>query len=119
MKQKVLVSWSDNWADEIDCEGFVILDNEEWQENKKTIRKIEREFTLSVGSNEEIEYENGRDFLCNVSAKKVSPEEFAVIKKFFGESGGHDFLDQVLQTAEEQEEEDEYDSELEMNDEES
>ncbi len=117
-KQKVLVMWKDNWADEIDCMGYTIMDNSEWQDLKKEIRKLE-EFSISVGSNESIEYENGREFLDNVTEKKISPEELPVLRKFFGLEGGHsDIFDHVRTSIEEREEEEEFDRDLELNQEE-
>jgi len=105
--KKVLVKWSDNWADEMDVEGFVILEKEEWESTKKRILSIKEEFTMYIGTNEEIEYANGKDFLTNIEVKSLSPDEEKIINKFFGDSGGfYNFLD-VYGNDEEDEDEDE------------
>ena len=36
---KVLIKCSDNWADEMDIEGFMIMDSNDWSERKKLFLK--------------------------------------------------------------------------------
>jgi hypothetical protein len=102
-KGKVLVQWSSNWADEMDIEGFAIMNREDWNEYKAAVRKRKGSFSLGVGTNEDIEYDNGAALLEELDSTPLTPEEEKVIVKFFGTSGGFtDFL-----RAQENEDEDE------------
>lgn len=84
----VLVKWDSNWADEMDVEGFIIMERKAWNEFKANARKITHPFSICVGTNEEIDYETGKDLLDELTGKDITPEEKSTIKKFFGESGG-------------------------------
>ena len=35
MEEKVLLQWDTNWADEMDINGFAIMDKSEWEDYKK------------------------------------------------------------------------------------
>ena len=96
---KVLVKWSDNWADEMDVEGFVIMDNSEWKEFQETAKKVNSPISICVGTNEEIEYPNGDALLENITTKKLTSDEAKTITKFFGEYGGHDNFRYCLEDA--------------------
>ena len=84
----VLLKWDSNWADEMDVEGFKIVSKsqfEEWSERMKE----RRGFNICIGTNEDIEYSNGRELLSEIKVKPISEDEANVIKKFFGTSGGY------------------------------
>lgn len=112
---KVLVKWSDNWADEMDVEGFAIMDGSEWKEFQETARRVNSPISISVGTNEEVEYPNGTALLENIKAKKITTDEAKTIIKFFGECGGHDnfryCLEDALEDEEQYEEEGYYEEE--------
>lgn len=107
-KQYILVKWDSNWADEMDVEGFAMLEKSEADKLKKTLKNFKREFTVCIGTNEEIDYEKGSDMLDELEFKKISEEEYKTVKKLFGTSGGHDFVDIVseLETMDQDDEED-------------
>jgi hypothetical protein len=109
---KVLVKWSGNWADEMNVEGFVIMDDSEWKEYQETAKKVNSPFSISVGTNEDIEYPNGTALLENIKAKKLTTDEAKTIVKFFGEYGGQDYfrycLDDALEDEYEVEDEESY-----------
>jgi hypothetical protein len=106
---KVLVKWSGNWADEMNVEGFVIMEDSEWKEYQETAKKVNSPFSISVGTNEDIEYPNGTALLENIKAKKLTTDEAKTIVKFFGEYGGQDYFRYCLDDALE----DEYEVEVE------
>jgi hypothetical protein len=94
MKNPVIVYWSTNWADEMDIEGWAIMEEEDWKKYKKDVRLIKNGFSLFVGTNEEIEYSSGSALLKELHSKKISVDEYKVLMKIIGEEEfGHcDFL---------------------------
>ena len=110
--EKVLVIWEANWADEMNVYGFVIVSAEEASAFKKKARKIVSPFEIYVGTNEEIEYSDGKQFLKALTFRRITPEESKIIEKFFGESAGHsnfwDFIE------ENEDDEEDYEGDLEI-----
>jgi len=86
-EQKVLLQWDSNWADEMDISGFVITTEKIWKDYKKELKKKE-EFCIYVGSNEEIDYSDGKELLEEISVTKLSDEEADLISKKIGTSFG-------------------------------
>ena len=108
---KVLVKWSDNWADEMDLEGFAVMESQEWKDIKKKFEKHDHGFDISVGTNEDIDYSDGKDFLRHIETKNISDDEAKMLKKLFGEGNFGMFpVSWALETIEEED--------LEVNDEE-
>lgn len=106
-KDKVLVQWDSNWADEMDVTGFVIITQKEASELKKKLREKKQSFDLYIGTNEEIEYENGKELLDQLTFTKLKPEEAATLEKHLGDCYGFtDFCD-VEDDEEDEESEDE------------
>lgn len=87
MKEKVLVQWDSNWGDEMDIEGFSILTKSAWEDYKKMLENKGR-FYIYVGTNEEIDYNNGNQLLKEISVENISEDEAKTIQKFFGGQGG-------------------------------
>ena len=85
---KVLIKWEDNWADEMDIVGFQIMEDKEWKAMKAALEDVENEFTVCIGTNEEIDYKNGQALLDTLTVKKLSTEEYKTIKRLFGEEFG-------------------------------
>lgn len=81
-----LLSYQDNWADEMDIEGFMILDTYQMVEWNETLVKV-KEFLKSttydfwIGTNEEIEYDSFDDFIQCFSRKKISAEVACALKE--------------------------------------
>lgn len=86
------VRYIDNWADEMELEGFSIMDEKEYEYYTATVNAIIADiesglpFVYQVGSNEEIEYNNVNGFLgaFEVSEFEEYPEGIEMIfgKKF-------------------------------------
>ena len=82
-----LLILNDNWADEIDCEGFMVVTEEEykkwsdWLDKKKT-------FWFSIGTNEDLEYKDKADLLSKITVKDISDDEAifltGTLGKWFG-----------------------------------
>jgi len=88
MKERLLINWNDNWADEMDLEGHFVMDKDVWEQMKEQARKIDYAFTYCVGSNEEIEYKDGEDALKYFTAKSITEEEYKVLERLGLECSG-------------------------------
>lgn len=84
----VLVKWADNWADEMDLEGFRIFAESDWAEFKTKLSAYTDEFTICVGTNEDIDYSNGTDLLKKMKVHKLSESDYATISRIFGDGYG-------------------------------
>lgn len=86
------VHYVDNWADEMELEGFALMDEKEYEHYTATVNAIIADiesglpFIYQVGSNEEIEYNNVDSFLSafEVSEFEEYPEGIEIVygKKF-------------------------------------
>lgn len=86
------VHYIDNWADEMELEGFALMDEKEYEHYVATVNAIIADiesglpFVYRVGSNEEIEYNNINGFLgaFEVSEFEEYPEGIEMVfgKKF-------------------------------------
>ena len=86
------VRYTDSWADEMTLEGFALMDEKEYEHYTATVNAIIADiesglsFIYSVGSNEEVEYDDVDEFLSafEVSEFEEYPEGIEMIfgKKF-------------------------------------
>lgn len=107
---KYLINYSDNWADEMDVSGHVVLNQKEYKKFQKAISHLvynKIEFEFSVGSNEYIEYGSYKSADSVYSVTEISDEDYKVLKKLdLTESGfAGDFVENVIEAAEESGEE--------------
>jgi hypothetical protein len=103
----VLLNWEGNWADEMDISGFGIMKREDWEDYKKMLEN-RGEFTFCIGTNEEIEYDNGPALLEEIEVRNITEEEYNIIQKLFGgEYGFTDFLEVEEDYDDEDDDEDE------------
>lgn len=90
---KLLVFCDSNWADEMDLNGFKVVDQQEWEEHKKTIKEkfdkcdsgtgYEGVAQSCVGTNEEIYYESYNDWEEQFKEISITNEEADVVVKIF------------------------------------
>ena len=85
--EKVLLQWDTNWADEMDIYGFSIMDKSAWEEYKKKLEN-KGSFYICVGTNEEIDYNNGEELIKEISVRSISEDEVKTIQKLFGSERG-------------------------------
>lgn len=94
MNKKLLIKWSDNWADEMDLNGFHIMSEKAWLEFLKLLdNAIEiyakhsddlfKVFNFCVGTNEEITYKSKEDFLNSFEIDEIDENAEQVIKDNF------------------------------------
>jgi len=86
MKQ-YLIKTSTNWADEMDLDGFIILDEKELEEATKETAKLaadDFEAEVSIGTNEEMDVE-AQEVLDELNnAIELTPEEYENISRLIG-----------------------------------
>lgn len=77
-----LLKYSDNWADEMDIDGYVVIDENRKAELEKAIEYL-NEHKLGIchciGSNEEIEYAEVSEDLYSI--RELSPDEYKILEK--------------------------------------
>ncbi|MBR6612911.1 MAG: hypothetical protein IKK93_11930 [Campylobacter sp.] len=94
--RQFLVKTSTNWADEMDLDGFVILDEKELEEATKEMADLAAEdfdAEVSIGTNEEMDIEASEvlDELNN--AIELTPEEYENISRLIGTKYGFSLYD--------------------------
>ena len=89
-EQKFLVTYSSNWADEINVDGFCVMTETEknaYFDLFKRVFKEEGYYTFSVGTNEEIEYNGLSDFKRDFTIEKITEEDAEVLVRVIGSFG--------------------------------
>lgn len=89
-QQWLLVKFSDNWADEIDLEGFRVVTREAYDAYvTKRLKQYPNGFCRYFGTNEENEYASFQDYLDQtVTCEEITEEEAKVLEKFFPDGSG-------------------------------
>lgn len=82
----VFIRFQGNWADEIDVDNFYAkpITKDEYQYLMRAVEFIQNykgEMSYTVGSNEQIEYNNGEEYMAGFEIKTISKEEYEVLKK--------------------------------------
>lgn len=81
---KYLMLYSGNWAEEIDVDGFVILEKDYVSYMKKFLKGFNYTISVDIGFNEEVEYDNGRELLGEIEFIKITNKDSEIIEKIFG-----------------------------------
>ena len=92
-KKNYLVIYEGNWADEMDISGFCTIDGESLADAKKEICAYKNEIEICIGTNEEVYYENGKDFWENLNIKEITTEQSKVLSDLFNGDDSDDFED--------------------------
>lgn len=83
--KRYLVKYKDNWADEMDIVGGIIMTEAEYKDYMKVAEIAFREegdfITFGVGSNEEITYDTFEDFAKTITVFELTEEEFQTCVK--------------------------------------
>lgn len=83
-EKQVLLTWDSNWADEMDISGFAVVSESFWLNLKSDLENKTSSFYFYIGTNEELEYENGKELLSEIEVKYLTEDEAGVVKKLFG-----------------------------------
>lgn len=78
-----LIKWSSNWADEMDVEGFVIVNDEDLQLFKENLEKINRPFYVYIGTNEEIGYDKVEHLKRELEFMELSEQQEKILRQIF------------------------------------
>lgn len=82
-----LVKWNDNWADEMDLNGFKLMSNEEYDTyigGWKKAFEYKGSYTMCVGTNEDIEYESFEELVRTFDVSALTNGEYKTIEDHFG-----------------------------------
>lgn len=81
----VLIKYDGSWADEIDLQGFLVMTRDEWKQHLSLVKKYhgDEEFTLYVGTNEDMTFRGFEDYKDSFDVKNITDEEAKVFRKFF------------------------------------
>lgn len=82
-----LIKLTDNWADEMDIEGFSIMSTGQFAQWAKTVEEVAkkidegRSFEWYFGNNKWIDWKTGKDFKEAFSCEVITDEEAEVLKR--------------------------------------
>ena len=86
MKKYYILKYEDNWADEMDIQSFVILNEKDkinfYDKAKNNLDKLNKELVVCLGTNEDIRFKKGSDFIKMLKVKEISETEANIIKKY-------------------------------------
>lgn len=85
--RQFLIKTSTNWADEMDLDGFIILDEKELEEATKEMAELAADdfkAEISVGTNEEMDVEAEEVLEELNNAIELTPEEYENISRLIG-----------------------------------
>ena len=93
--EKVLVRFTDNWADEMDIDQFCILPLDIWNRYSKIIKSLPYPFEVYFGTNESNEY-SPLDYLKCFEIELITEHEEEVITKFLDPTLGLHMDDHII-----------------------
>jgi hypothetical protein len=108
--KKIMMIYSGNWNEEIDVDGFVIMNKNQMSYLSSFLKKFTDPISISLGFGDYVEYDNGKELLEEISFQEITNDEYNTINKFFGES--NDFGDNLIVSIKESAEEKDLEFEL-------
>jgi hypothetical protein len=99
-----LIKYSDNWADEMDIEGWVILNESQTFDLINAIRNLDYSFTYFCGTNEELDYSSPSHLLATLTFTGITEGQCIDLKALFdGETSfGHTPIEAIFESYAEQ-----------------
>jgi len=79
-----LLTYSGNWNDEINVDGFIIIDSDKKDSIIKLLENYDETIYISNGGDDETEYENGKELLEEITFEKITKDEIKIIERYFG-----------------------------------
>ena len=86
-----LIKYKSNWADEMDVQGWSVMSpmrHAAWEDSWADHFKDEGNYSFSVGTNEDIEYDSIEEFLKEFKVVDITESEADTLVKLFGKSYG-------------------------------
>ncbi len=82
-----LVKYKDNWADEMDLDGFRVMDKKELDEFVKNIGALKNfPFEVYFGTNQGVEFESVKDIMKAFKFVPLTTFDMQCLKQFFPEA---------------------------------
>lgn len=79
-----LVKQDANWGDEMDVSGFCVLSKTEYKKRIDKIKKYKDEIEVYIGTNESLEFDNGKQFIKScLTVEEISKSDADVLSKYF------------------------------------
>ena len=72
-----------NWADEMDLDGHVAMDQKEYDSWQKSLKKVKFPVTVSVGTNEEVIISKK-----DIKVKEITKDDYEILNKLGLKSRG-------------------------------
>lgn len=88
-KKYKLVKFDDNWADEMDISGYIIMESDKWEKIENNLKNYKDRIYVGFGTNEDNDYRNGKEFLNTIDVKNITEEEIKTLKKLLGSEYGN------------------------------
>ena len=92
MENFYILKYIDNWADEMDIESFIILNEEDkvkyYDKAVENLDKLNNKLVICLGTNEEIIFGKSSDFIKTLKIEKISKMEADTIIRYIGEKFG-------------------------------
>lgn len=96
----LLIKYHNNYADEFDVNGFIVMSKEDWETHIKEAEEIFKKqpvketfrgsgdprpkaIEIYFGSNESIEYRDFKDYLSSFKVTEITDQEAGFFQKFF------------------------------------
>jgi hypothetical protein len=73
-----------NWADEMDIEGHVAMNQKEYDSWQKTLKKVKFPVTINIGTNEDLEISSKNE----IDVREISKQDYETLKKLGLKSRG-------------------------------
>ena len=111
MEKHYLLQFTDDYADEFDATGSIIIDENQYKYLYSVVEqavttddysKLDEEYTFDIGvglgSNEYIEYDDIADLMIHVECTELTEDEYNVLTKFgFDDFGFTNFWDTIAE----------------------
>ena len=99
--ENYLLTYSGNWGDEIDVDGFIIIDNNYKNYITNYLTNYLYPIQVDIGFNESVDYDNGEELLQEITFQKITKNELKTIEKFFNSSNdfGNNLLLSITQSS--------------------
>lgn len=84
---KILVKFSDNYADEFDVDGFMVIDKDQFNKEVELIKRLFDEYgehEFYFGTNEALSYDNFNQWFDTFSVTDITDAEADVLNRLFG-----------------------------------
>ena len=89
-----LIKLADNWADEMDVEGFTVMSTQDFTQWAHLVEAVAKKidkghpFEWYIGTNEWIDWQSGEEFKEAFSCEIITDEEANILKRLLLEGYG-------------------------------